>query len=84
MYVPPEGSKYTSVEAFDEIENKLQIVNDNDTLCALVGDFNARSFDLNHFIIPHDYLWSFLNYNTDDGISAELYDFQNLFPMGSL
>jgi hypothetical protein len=36
------------------IENKLQILNDNDTLCALVGDFIARSSDLNDFIIPDD------------------------------
>ena len=43
-----------SPEAFDEIENKFQILNDNDTLCALVGNFNARSSDLNDFIIPDD------------------------------
>ena len=43
-----------SSEAFDEIENKLQILNDNDTLCALVGNFNARSSDLNDFILPDD------------------------------
>ena len=41
-------------EAFDVIENKLQILNDNDTLCALVGDFIARSSDLKDFIIPDD------------------------------
>lgn len=39
---------------FDEIEHKFQILNENDTLCALVGNFNARSSDLNDFIIPDD------------------------------
>ena len=32
---------------------------DNDTLCDLVGDFNARSSDLNDFIIPDDDLRAF-------------------------
>ena len=56
----------------------IQILNENDTLCAIVGGFNARSSDFHDFIIPDDDLWSFFNYNTDDAISAELYDFQKL------
>jgi hypothetical protein len=55
-----------------------EIVFNFDTLCAIVGGFNARSSDFHDFIIPDDDLWSFFNYNTDDAISAELYDFQKL------
>ena len=32
---------------------------DNNILCALVGDFNARSSDLTDFIIPDDDLQAF-------------------------
>ena len=56
----------------------IQILNENDTLCAIVGGFNARSSDFHDFIIPDDDLWSIFNYNTDDAISAELYDFQKI------
>jgi len=34
VYVTPEGTNYTSPKTFDERENKLQLLNDNDTLCA--------------------------------------------------
>jgi hypothetical protein len=43
VYVPPENSKYSSIEIFNEIENDLLLLEKSHTggIC-LVGDFNSR------------------------------------------
>ena len=41
VYIPPENSKYSSSDAFDEIENELiSIINVDKKYVALTGDFN--------------------------------------------
>jgi hypothetical protein len=42
-------------KTFDEIEHKFQILNENDTLCALVGNFNGffTSDFTNIFVITY-------------------------------
>ena len=41
VYIPPENSKYSSSDAFDEIENELiSIINVDKRYVALTGDFN--------------------------------------------
>jgi hypothetical protein len=57
------------VEYSPSMADEVNKQRDNDTLCDLVGDCNARSSDLSDFIIPDDVLWAFQNYNTDDTIS---------------
>ena len=44
MYIPPEGSKYTKIEAFEECELELlELLSCNDSCVCLCGDFNART-----------------------------------------
>ena len=44
VYIPPEGSKYTNVCAFEECESELlELLSCNDALVCMCGDFNART-----------------------------------------
>ena len=44
VYIPPEGSKYTKIEAFEECELELlELLSCNDSFVCLCGDFNART-----------------------------------------
>ena len=44
IYIPPANSKYSSSDAFDEIENELiSIINVDKRYVALTGDFNSRT-----------------------------------------
>ena len=47
VYIPPEGSKYTNVSAFEECEFELlELLSCNDALVCMCGDFNARTGNL--------------------------------------
>ena len=47
VYIPPEGSKYTNVSAFEECELELlELLSCNDALVCMCGDFNARTGNL--------------------------------------
>ncbi|VDI52478.1 Hypothetical predicted protein [Mytilus galloprovincialis] len=78
IYVPPENSRYSSKDAFDEIETELITLKDQSTATALLGDFNARSGSLCDYIIPDDELSKILNYDGIDEIDRCLYDYHNL------
>ncbi|CAG2248801.1 unnamed protein product [Mytilus edulis] len=78
IYVPPENSRYSSKDAFDEIETELITLKDQSTATALLGDFNARTGSLCDYIIPDDELSKILNYDGIDEIDRCLYDYYNL------
>ena len=43
VYVPPEASRYSNIDMFDEIESDLiQLYRENTSVC-IMGDFNART-----------------------------------------
>ena len=66
VYIPPEGSKYSSVDAFTEIENEyLQLSNPN-IMCALVGDFNAKTGTLPDYSIPDQIFLNILNIENEN------------------
>ena len=47
VYIPPEGSKYTNVCAFEECESEvLELPSCNDAFVCMCGDFNARTGNL--------------------------------------
>jgi hypothetical protein len=43
VYILPENSLYSSINAFLDIENELVNFIEKDMKCALVGDFNAKT-----------------------------------------
>jgi hypothetical protein len=55
VYIPPENSLYSSINAFLDIENELVNFIEKDMKCALVGDFNPKTTVLEDFsAIPPD------------------------------
>ena len=52
VYIPSEGSKYTSVSAFEECESELLELrlSCNDAFVCMCGDFNARTGNLRDLV----------------------------------
>ena len=43
VYIPPEYSPYTSLDAFSQIENEFLSLSSRYNNVALIGDFNSRT-----------------------------------------
>ncbi|CAG2251763.1 unnamed protein product [Mytilus edulis] len=54
---------------------------DDEQLCSLIGDFNARTGTLLDFVIPDENLVEVLDENLNDEITDFLYDYQNLISL---
>ncbi|CAG2217089.1 unnamed protein product [Mytilus edulis] len=79
VYVPPENSKYSTIEAFEELENELNILTNTENCnIALVGDFNSKTGSLPDYIIPDESVVSMFDLDCDADILEYLYDFENL------
>ncbi|XP_063447874.1 uncharacterized protein LOC134727423 [Mytilus trossulus] len=79
VYVPPENSKYSTIEAFEELENELNILTNTENFyIALVGDFNSKTGSLPDYIIPDESVVSMFDLDCDADILDYLYDYENL------
>ncbi|CAG2201838.1 unnamed protein product [Mytilus edulis] len=79
IYIPPEGSKYSNLEAFDEIENELMSLKKvSDVHTALIGDFNAKTGILNDFVLADETLLDLFHLDTDNEIISYMLDDENL------
>ena len=78
VYVPPEGSKYSTDDIFNEIENEFSVLLENDMHLALIGDFNARTSTKSDYIVPNDDLVEILNIDGAGVIDDFLYSHQKL------
>lgn len=79
VYIPPENSKYSTLEAFEELENELDTLSKVEKLyVALIGDFNAKTSSLPDYVIPDESIVSLFDLDYDADILAYLYDFQEL------
>jgi hypothetical protein len=57
--VPPEVSKYSNSESFNEIEKELiALSKDSNMYSAIVSDFNAKTGTLNYFITYINYYYT--------------------------
>ena len=71
VYLPPEGSRYSNIEMFDLLESSLLSLDFSNSLLCLVGDFNARTKNIdemlyldNHVLdISHDIVVNQLEMN---------------------
>ena len=50
IYIPPENSKYSSLEAFNEIESELIQLSFGCDYFSLIGDFNAKTGETQDYI----------------------------------
>lgn len=56
VYIPPEGSRYSSPDCFSEIEQEIINVESNCKYLCLFGDFNARVGKMQDYYTPDDFL----------------------------
>ena len=61
IYIPPENSKYSSEEAFTEIEEELISFSGDHNNIALVGDFNSRTGNVSDIVEIDDNLFDILD-----------------------
>ncbi|WAR17083.1 hypothetical protein MAR_031677, partial [Mya arenaria] len=54
--ITPEGSRYSSIEIFDQIESDIVDFRSEGILVCMIGDFNARSGLLSYFISVDQHL----------------------------
>ena len=50
VYIPPEGSSYSSINIFEQIESDIVDFRSQDLLVCMLGDFNARCGTVADFI----------------------------------
>ena len=68
VYLPPEGSPYSSIDLFDKLEyDILNFTSESDSHLCLLGDFNARSGTLSDFT------------DIDENIADSLLDYESQF-----
>lgn len=78
IYIPPENSKYSSVDCFQDIENEMNDNFEMNNQFVLVGDFNAKTKNLDDFVQPDDTLIEALDINSNDDLFKYFYDVQKL------
>jgi hypothetical protein len=65
IYISPENSKYSSLEAFNEIESDLIQLSSGCDYFSLIGDFNAKTGDTQHYISKDEKLAEYLDVYDD-------------------
>jgi hypothetical protein len=78
VYIPPETTKYTSDNAFNEIENELMSFSQNTKHITLVGDFNSRTSNLTNYILPDEELINEILDIVDDDVIESMFSHQIL------
>ena len=61
VYIPPENSKYSSEEAFIEVEDELLFFSGDHKNIALAGDFNSRTSNVSDIVELDDNLFDMLD-----------------------
>ena len=78
VYIPPENSLYSSIDAFLDIESELVNFIVKDMKCALVGDFNAKTAVLEDFSEPDETFLNVMDVSVEDDLFRYCYDYQVL------
>ena len=79
VYIPPENTLYSSIDAFLDIENESANFIEKDMEYALVGDFSAKTAVLEDFSEPDETLLNAMDVNVDDDLFRYYYDYRVLF-----
>ena len=74
IYIPSEGSPYSNLDIFDNIEKDLSEIKIPDYRVCIFGDTNARTGQLNNFFNTDKYIPGTLNVQIHN-ITIEPYKF---------
>ena len=78
IYLPPENTKYTSPDAMNEIESEMTSIADDCNFVSLIGDFNAKTGDLEDFTGKDENLSQYLDVYDDSEFGKFMNDFDIL------
>ena len=78
VYIPPENTKYSSTDAFSDIENEMFNLVKNGEHVSLLGDFNAKSGKLSDYVKPDEELLDIFDLYEDIDLISYMYDYENL------
>lgn len=78
VYIPPKNTKYSSTDAFSDIENEMFNLVKNCEHVSLLGDFNAKSGKLSDYAKPDEELLDIFDLHEDIDLISYMYDYENL------
>lgn len=82
IYVPPENTKYSSPEAFNEIESEMiDMVKEGDYI-GFLGDYNAKTGTLLDYVETDKSLLDLFDLDEDVDLIKFMYDYENLTKAG--
>jgi hypothetical protein len=60
LYIPPEYTRYSSDEAFNQIEHELHSFSTNSKYVGLIGDINSRTGEDDDYVNSHSFsnIWT--------------------------
>ena len=82
LYIPPKNTKYSSEEAFIEIEAEMLQIVKSDELIGIVGDFNAKTGLLLDFVETDESLLDIFDLNDNFHLINYMYDYENSVKFG--
>ena len=82
VYIPPENTKYSSLDAFTEIESDIFRFRNSDEYIGLLGDFNAKTGKLPDFVETDETLLNIFDLEEDIDLITYMYDYENLVKLG--
>ena len=78
VYIPPENTRYSSDNAFHELEDEMIKFSRNTKHIFLLGDFNSRTSKMLDFVIPDENLAEILNTVDDELLLENMFSYQKL------
>jgi hypothetical protein len=78
IYIPPENTKYSCLDAFNEIESEMFQLSEHSDLIGLLGDINAKTGKLLDYVETDKSLLNIFDLQDDVDLINYMYDYENI------
>ena len=83
IYIPPENTKYSCLDAFNEIESQMFQLSEHSDLIGLLGDINAKTGKLLDYVETDKSLLNIFDLQDDVDLINYMYDYENIVKAGA-
>lgn len=83
IYIPPENTKYSCLDAFNEIESEMFQLSEHSDLIGLLGDINAKTGKLLDYVETDKSLLNIFDLQDDVDLINYMYDYENIVKAGA-
>lgn len=83
IYIPPENTKYSCLDAFNEIESEMFQLSEHSDLIGLLGDINAKTGKLLDYVETDKSLLTIFDLQDDVDLINYMYDYENIVKAGA-